>query len=644
MNDGSRRVLRSSLNPRTYPARLPICLIFMLTALAVTADRGMSADVTPSVSLTVWPLAKATNTDGEQFGICHDIPLTVGGAPAGETRVGIIETKLDGAGDMWRAAAWQAALTASQLLDFHPQARQATFSVQGNIDGASAGAILTIGIVSAVLQHPLRDDVTMTGTINPDGMIGPVGSIRYKIEGAAAAGRTTVLIPMHNRFEWDPETEQPVDLIAHGESVGVTVKPVNDIWTAYELMTGEPLPRPDPGELPGMSAEAIEHLTARIPGWNKLYDGGRNKYLGWPDYARSEYSNGLMAEAQEFRKRVDRLLSEGEFAAAYWDAVWASTAAWAAHEVGRYQHTYHSQGARAALGLVHEDAWVTTRIETTAAAMRFYRPQTYEQLAIYLEACDAFYEGLGCYQLADVLRTHLPEDPDAAGNWLLAIAEQHALCWVSMRLARDFLELADRYEGSPLPDAMSVVDLTDFYSHSADAGMAMVNALEVNKLAQRYSATQEVAQAELSLRDPMYAIGNLTTRRILPALPAYFGEGDQLKYAQLAAARSLYCRSAMLVAKYYSLGVELNDNYEITGIARERTLNDWLADSEDQATRCISALHQAGIDPTTCVQILSVARLYRGRDMHDRVESLEYYFGSTITAQLLRHLTTASAP
>lgn len=615
--------------------------IVLLMCFAGAAPQTAGAEVTPSVSLTVWPLAKGTLADGTQVGICHDIPITVGGAPAGETRVGIIETKIDGASAMWRAAAWQAALTASQLLDFHPQARQATFSVEGNIDGPSAGAILTIGVVSAVLGHPLRDDVSMTGTINPDGMIGPVGGIRYKLEGAARAGRTTVLIPVHDRFEWDPKKEQPVDLVAHGESVGVTVIPVNDIWTAYEHMTGETLPRPERDSLPSMSAEAIKHLTNRIPGWAKLYDAGRSKYLDWPDYARSDYTNGLMAEAEEFRRRVDRLLSEGQFAAAYWDAVWASTAAWAAHEVGRYQHTYASRGSQAALGLVHEDDWVTDRINTTAAAMRFFRPQTHEQLAIYLEACDAFYEALGYYHLADVLRTHLPNNQQNAEDWLVAIAEQHALCWISMRLARDFLELADRYEGTPLPDSMGVVELTDFYFRSADAGMAMVNSLEVNKMAARYSTTKEVAQGELSLRDPLYAIGNLTSKRILPNLPAYFGEGEQLNYARLAAARSLYSRSAMLLAKYYSLGVELNDNYEIVGLTRERTLTDWLGDSEDQATRCIGALSRSGIDPTTCVQILSVADLYQGRDMHDRVESLEYYFGATITAQLLRHLKTS---
>ena len=40
-----------------------------------------------------------------------------------------------------------------------------------------------------LLDHPLNDEVTMTGTINPDGTIGCVGGIHLKLEGAAKAGK-----------------------------------------------------------------------------------------------------------------------------------------------------------------------------------------------------------------------------------------------------------------------------------------------------------------------------------------------------------------------------------------------------------------------------------------------------------------------
>ena len=173
-----------------------ICSLLIINVLSARHLAAAESNVTPTTKVTVYPLAYvAKGSDGMPFGICHPVPITVGGGTPGEIRVGILETRIGGATQMWRAAAWQAALTAAQLLDFHPRAMQATFEVQGGIDGPSAGGLLTVGVLAAVLGEELRDDVTMTGTINPDGMIGPVGGIPFKIEGALQAGKTTVLIP-----------------------------------------------------------------------------------------------------------------------------------------------------------------------------------------------------------------------------------------------------------------------------------------------------------------------------------------------------------------------------------------------------------------------------------------------------------------
>ena len=42
-------------------------------------------------------------------------------------------------------------------------------------------------------------DITMTGTINPDGTVGPVGGIPEKIAGTAKAGYKRILIPAGQR-------------------------------------------------------------------------------------------------------------------------------------------------------------------------------------------------------------------------------------------------------------------------------------------------------------------------------------------------------------------------------------------------------------------------------------------------------------
>lgn len=76
----------------------------------------------------------------------------------------------------------------------------------GRIDGPSAGAAITISIISALLDKPIRQDVAITGEISLRGKVKPVGGIFEKIYGARRKGIKLVIIPKAN------EKEIPLDL------------------------------------------------------------------------------------------------------------------------------------------------------------------------------------------------------------------------------------------------------------------------------------------------------------------------------------------------------------------------------------------------------------------------------------------------
>jgi ATP-dependent Lon protease len=76
----------------------------------------------------------------------------------------------------------------------------------GRIDGPSAGAAITIAIISALLEKPIRQDVAITGEISLRGNIKPVGGIFEKIYGARRKGIKLVVVPKAN------EKEVPSDL------------------------------------------------------------------------------------------------------------------------------------------------------------------------------------------------------------------------------------------------------------------------------------------------------------------------------------------------------------------------------------------------------------------------------------------------
>ncbi|WP_206154839.1 Lon family ATP-dependent protease [Clostridium muellerianum] len=68
----------------------------------------------------------------------------------------------------------------------------------GKIDGPSAGAAITMCIISALLNKPLRQDIAITGEISLRGKIKPVGGIFEKVYGARRKGIKLVIMPEDN--------------------------------------------------------------------------------------------------------------------------------------------------------------------------------------------------------------------------------------------------------------------------------------------------------------------------------------------------------------------------------------------------------------------------------------------------------------
>lgn len=116
-----------------------------------------------------------------------------------------------------------------------------TVSVQGlayaptSTDGPSAGAAMAVGFIAVLKGEPIVRGVALTGTIQPDGRIGPVGAIPDKVRAAVREGYRTVLIPSGQAH--DPRW----NLNGLALELNVTIKEVGTIDEAYELMTGRRL-------------------------------------------------------------------------------------------------------------------------------------------------------------------------------------------------------------------------------------------------------------------------------------------------------------------------------------------------------------------------------------------------------------------
>jgi len=117
-------------------------------------------------------------------------------------------------------------------------------------DGPSAGIAITLAIVSALTQNPVRADVAMTGEITLRGEVLAIGGLKEKLLAAHRGGIKTVLIPEENVKDL---TEIPDNVKNQLEII-----PVRWIDKVLEVALVNPLtPLPD-------EAPAAEPVVAKV--------------------------------------------------------------------------------------------------------------------------------------------------------------------------------------------------------------------------------------------------------------------------------------------------------------------------------------------------------------------------------------------
>lgn len=75
-------------------------------------------------------------------------------------------------------------------------------------DGPSAGITITLAMLSAITQNPVRTDVAMTGEITLRGDVLPIGGLSEKLLAATRYGIKTVLIPNENLKDLEEVPEE----------------------------------------------------------------------------------------------------------------------------------------------------------------------------------------------------------------------------------------------------------------------------------------------------------------------------------------------------------------------------------------------------------------------------------------------------
>ncbi|OLB81742.1 MAG: hypothetical protein AUH96_00080 [Nitrospirae bacterium 13_2_20CM_2_61_4] len=98
------------------------------------------------------------------------------------------------------------------------------------IDGPSAGAILAVGVTSALLGDPIRPEVCMSGTIDEDQAVGSVGELEEKIKGCRQRNYREMVVPFG---------QTSMDLALKGMGGEIKITEVSTLGAAYHAATGQ---------------------------------------------------------------------------------------------------------------------------------------------------------------------------------------------------------------------------------------------------------------------------------------------------------------------------------------------------------------------------------------------------------------------
>lgn len=114
-------------------------------------------------------------------------------------------------GDVFQDTAVAAKETAEQITGTMLLAHDLVFSIEApemvpSVDGPSAGAAMTLMILSLIEERPIDPRISVTGTISSDGTMGPIGGVVEKAEAAEAAGAEIFCIPKGNEIT---EVQEP---------------------------------------------------------------------------------------------------------------------------------------------------------------------------------------------------------------------------------------------------------------------------------------------------------------------------------------------------------------------------------------------------------------------------------------------------
>lgn len=614
----------------------------MLLALVITGCAASETDRTTG-SITIQPLF----TSASGGGVGSEI-ITLADGEDGEFRLDFSEDEVAGLGDASRAASWNAAIVSTLLTGAPVQAR-IRFETSGRIDGPSAGALKTIGLIALQNGDDIDSAVSMTGTINSTGAIGPVGGIPEKVTGAADAGLEKVLIPLGQRNSLDAAGES-VDVIRAGERLGVEVVEVGDVFEAYEHLTGEPLEQLRSNDEPRIDNRSYDKFDAQVTAALGTFGELEHRYNALPDLVRQAMAaTGVPVQAYDSRDEAQRLREQSLIAGAFTKAQNAVIVMRTVVAAGELITPVYAQGWDGLASVFDRSLDVGPAQSRTMGFLDQLGTHSPKNLSDVEGLVHAYALAFDAYTLLDFAHAGVQTVYDrwSTGGYggldalffdLTQPLLYGELAKAQVDYAESVHELGRDNPGADLTEGVDLQSVGDFFRRAADANYtAFVSTGLVPQLAEQHGMSVDAVLDILSKQDLSIAAARHQAA-VEPALAAYIGEDKpNAAYATMAYGIGNFVRNQMLIEKYYN-NVHLDENLQIAGVTNEASLANATALSRELLEYEISRLRDLESPPVLSVAQYEAASVDATGEPLDRFGALSGYTQGFVTGRLLGYL------
>ena len=220
-----------------------------------------------------------------------------------------------------QAAARMAALVATILTGYDYYSFDYFIHVKSNttiVGGPSASGAMAVAIMAALRGKQIRSDFSMTGMVDPDATLGPVGGVPEKLLAAAQSGVRIFVIPAGQEMALDPNTGQKVNVVSLGMKYGVKVIAAKTILDAYAAATGDydllwKTPRLTKPEYPAWLSNALRQYALWF---KKVAEGNltciRSLVEKMPETLADTFADAVKS-AETSIAEGDRYMSEGRY-------------------------------------------------------------------------------------------------------------------------------------------------------------------------------------------------------------------------------------------------------------------------------------------------------------------------------------------